>query len=79
MKIETTLDNILDLINVAETYGFYNDVLLDAFAEMMGYRLADQDIERFARSIQKEKDCTIEDYRSTAKNLLEFKKKYCKN
>ena len=78
MVIKTTLDNILDLINVAEDYGFGDDVLLDAFAEMMGYKLSDQDIEKFAKKIQHEKDCTIEDYNSTFENLMEFKERYCK-
>jgi hypothetical protein len=48
--ISVGLSEILSLIGCAEDYGFQNDVLMDAFATMLGHQLSDEEIEQFASS-----------------------------
>ena len=76
-KIETTLENILSLIYVADDYGWNKNILMDAFAEMLGYKLSFEEIEIEAQSILKEKGYGQEDYEHIKSKLTEFKEEFC--
>lgn len=81
-ELTTTLDNILDLINCAEDYGFYDDVLLCAFANLMKYQLSDEEIENYAKIFltpeYTKKGYSEEDYEAAIERLKEFKTTYIK-
>jgi len=78
-EIKTSLANILSLISCAEDYGFRNDVLFEAFAEMLEYKLENEDIERYAMSVKMQDGYTQEDYDTIKKKLTDFQEEYCKN
>jgi hypothetical protein len=78
-KIEIEISEILDLVNCAEDYGFEDDVLFDAFAEFLGYKLSNEEIEIFSKSFLKEEGYGKEDYNQIKKRLFDFKTKYCKD
>ena len=75
--IKTTLENILSLIACASDYGFKDDVLFDAFREMLGSKLTGEEIEWYARSIEEEDGYSEEDYKAIKERLKHFKNKYC--
>lgn len=77
-EIITSCSNILSLISCASTYGFADDVLFDAFSEMIDYTLSDQEIEDYARSVEMEDGYGKEDYLDIKEELEFFKSKYCK-
>lgn len=76
-EIKTDLENILSLIACARDYGFEDDVLFDAFREMLGNKLTDEEIEWYARSVEAEDGYTEEDYEAIKERLEDFKNKYC--
>ena len=75
--IKTNLENILDLIVCAKDYGFEKDVLFNAFREMLGSRLTNEEIESHARSVQSMEGYGKEDYEAVKERLKDFKDKYC--
>jgi hypothetical protein len=76
-KIKTDLENILSLIACASDYGFADDVLFDAFREMLNSKLTYEEIEWYARLIESKEGYTQEDYKSIKESLEGFKNKYC--
>ncbi|MCP4355247.1 MAG: hypothetical protein GY793_06370 [Proteobacteria bacterium] len=76
-EIKTDLENILSLIACASDYGFENNVLFDAFREMIGSKLTEHEIEWYARSIEAENGYGKEDYEAIKERLESFKNKYC--
>lgn len=76
-EIKTDLENILSLIACARDYGFEDDVLFDAFREMLGSKLTEAEIEWYARSVEAEDGYDEEDYEAIKKRLEDFKNKYC--
>lgn len=75
--IKTTLDNILSLISCARDYGFEDNVLFDAFAAMLNHEISNDEIEKFAKSIESQDGYGHEDYKSIKECLIEFKNEYC--
>jgi hypothetical protein len=79
-KLSIELDDLLDLVNCAEDYGFADDVFLDAAAEWMGRKLSDAEIEEFAaRYLTPEmeaKGYSEEDAGSTPESLRAFRDRY---
>ena len=75
--IKTNLKNILDLIACAGDYGFEDDVLFDAFREMLDSKLTNEEIETHARSVEAMKGYGKEDYEEIKERLKGFKNKYC--
>ena len=76
-EIKTDLENILSLIACASEYGFEDNVLFDAFKEMLGGVLTDEEIEWYARSVEAEDGYGEEDYEEIKERLKGFKKEYC--
>ncbi len=76
--IKTTLENILSLIACASDYGFEDDVLFDAFREMLDGKLTNEEIEIYARSVESMEGYGQEDYEAIKKRLKDFKNKYCR-
>ena len=76
-EIKTDLENILSLIACAGDYGFADDVLFDAFREMLNSKLTDDEIEWYARLVESEEGYTEEDYEAIKERLISFKNKYC--
>ena len=77
-EVKTDLEDILSLISCAEQYGFADDILFDAFSEIIGNTLTDEEIEWYARSIEAKKGYGEEDYENIKEILEEFKSKYIK-
>jgi len=75
--IKTNLENILSLISCASDYGFEDDVLFDAFREMLEGKLTNEEIEKYARSVEAEDGYDEEDYEAIKERLKDFKNKYC--
>ena len=75
--VKTTLENILSLISSARDYGFEDDVLFDAFREMLDSKLTDEEIETYARSVEAIEGCDEENYEEVKERLNAFKDKYC--
>jgi len=82
-KLEVSLYDILDLINSAEDYGFYDDVLMSTFAEWIGGKLSDEDIEEYAQTYlteeAKSEGYSKDDYEYAIDKLKEFRLEFCKN
>lgn len=76
-QIKIDIDNILELIASAEDWGFYHDVLFDAFSDMIGKKLSFTEIENYAKSIEEMEEYSHEDYLQIIQRLLQFKNKYC--
>lgn len=76
-EIKTDLENILSLIACARDYRFENDVLFDAFKEMLDGKLSEEEIEWYARLVESEDGYTEEDYEAIKERLWDFKNKYC--
>jgi hypothetical protein len=76
-EIKTDLENILSLIACARDYRFEDDVLFDAFREMLDSKLTEEEIEWYARSVEAEDGCGEEDYEAIKERLEGFKNKYC--
>ncbi len=74
-QVNTTLYNILSLINVAEGYGFAKTILFQAFADILG-QISDEEIEEYVQKLHYQKEYTIEDYCATSERLIDFKKHY---
>ena len=75
--IKTTLENILSLIACASDYGFEDNVLFDAFREMLDSKLTNEEIETYARSVEAMEGYGQEDYEAIKERLKDFKNKYC--
>ena len=75
--IKTTLENILSLIACSSDYGFEDDVLFDAFREMLDSKLTNEEIETYARSVGAMEGYGEEDYEEIKERLKHFKNKYC--
>ena len=75
--IKTTLENVLSLISCAGDYGFEDDVLFDAFREMLDSKLTNNEIETYARSVETMDGYGEEDYEAIKERLEDFKNKYC--
>ena len=76
-EIKTDLENILSLIACAETYGYDDDVLFDAFRSMLDSKLTESEIEWYARLVESEEGYTEEDYEAIKETLRRFKNRYC--
>lgn len=76
-EIKTDLENILSLIACAGDYGFEDDVLFDAFREMLGGKLTEEEVEWYARSVEAKDGYDEEDYEAIKERLADFKNKYC--
>jgi hypothetical protein len=76
-EIKTDLENILSLIACARDYRFEDDVLFDAFREMLDSKLTEEEIEWYARSVEAEDGRGEEDYEAIKERLEGFKNKYC--
>ena len=76
-EIKTYLENILSLIACARDYRFEDDVLFDAFREMLDSKLTEEEIEWYARSVEAEDGCGEEDYEAIKERFEGFKNKYC--
>ncbi len=74
-QVNTTLYNILSLINVADDYGFAKTILFQAFADILG-ELSDEEIEEYVQKLHSQKEYAIEDYFATRERLIDFKKHY---
>lgn len=72
-----SLETILDLITSAEDYGFEDDILFDAFAEMMDRELSADEIYVHAKWYRDNEAYGEEDYVAIKEKLIDFKKKYC--
>ena len=77
-EIKTDLDNILSLISCASDYGFDDDVLFEAFADMLGKPITAEEIEWYARSIEAQDGYQEEDYEAIKERLEDFNEKYFK-
>lgn len=75
--LKTTLETILDLIVCSSHYGFENDILFDAFREMLDSKLTQEEIETYAKSVEDIQGYSEEDYQAIKKLLKNFKNKYC--
>ena len=71
MKREIDQDDILDLINCANSYGHYNQVCMEALVQWASPVTPD-DIERYARSVQNKPGYSIEDYNEIKARLTEI-------
>ena len=81
-KVEVSLDEILDLINAAEDYGFSDDVLLGAFADWIGW-VSNDEITSFATNVYlsdsaKDQGYTREDYTQAVERVKTWRNQYCK-
>ena len=76
-EVKADLGDILSLIACASDYGFEDDVLFDAFKEMLGGKLKDSEIEWYARSVESTDGYTNEDYKEIKERLENFKNSYC--
>ena len=76
--IKTNLENILSLITCAADYGFENDILFDAFREMINGKLTNEEIEIYSRSVEAMDGYNEEDYKVIKSILKRFKNEYCK-
>ena len=72
------LSEILDLIYSAETYGFYDDVLMTSFAGFMNNELSEAEIHDFAHSLLNDPSdgFTEDDMFEAITILTDFKDKY---
>ena len=78
-KLEVNLNLILEIVSVAEDYGFEDDVLFDALAQVMEYNLSDMEIETYALNVEKLPKCGFKDYTDVKNRLLSFKERFCNN
>ena len=69
-------DLILDLISSSVDYGFDDDVLMSAFAEMLGHSLSDEAIKIYAKSVEATEGYTEEDYVCIRDRLMRFKRSH---
>ncbi len=79
-EVKTTVGNILDLVNCAKDYGYYDDVLMVSLAEITGY-VTDEEIKRFCTLTQElsQDGYTREDVEEDwLYELTEWRDKYCK-
>ena len=73
-QITTPLDNILSLISSAHDYGFDDTILMNAFAEMLNYKLSSEEIEVYARAVEAtDWSWGEEDYEMVKQTLERFK------
>ena len=79
--IEIELDQILDLINCADDYGFNKSPLMCSFAEIIK-TLTDEDIEKFAKGFlteeMRKQGYSEEDYEESKERLNNFRTVYMK-
>ena len=75
--VTTTRANILDLIVCSVDYGFDDDVLMDAFREML-VTLDNEEIEEYATLTEEQKDqgYAEEDMGEWKERLHQFRDKY---
>lgn len=76
-EVKTTLNEILELISVADFYSYDSPILMDAFAEMINYTLSDDEIEAYSLSILEDGEYGHEDYLEVKATLIEFRANYC--
>lgn len=81
-EVKVHLFDILSLVNCSDTYGFTDDVLMDALAELTGY-VSDEEIESYARNTflseaAEEHGYTEEDYEEAIRNITLWRNTYCK-
>ena len=68
---------VLSLVSCADDYGFNDDVLMDAFAQILDGRLSDKEIEYYARSVANQDGYTEEDFECITNRLNDFRSQYC--
>lgn len=80
-EVTTTLQNILDLINCAESYGFGDDIFYDAMFSIIK-PLSEEEIESYAKTFLTGEMIYMgysqEDYDSAIETLIELNNKYGK-
>jgi hypothetical protein len=76
-EIKTDLETILSLISCARDFGFKDDVLFDAFGEMLGGKLIEEEIEWYAKRVESMDGYGKEDYKIIKEILEDFKDRYC--
>jgi hypothetical protein len=76
-EIKIRLGDILSLIACAADYGFEDNVLFDAFRQMLDSKLTNEEIETYARSVEAMEGYSKEDYEAIKERLKYFKNKYC--
>ncbi len=80
--VSVSLDNILGLVFSAEDYGHGGEVFYDTMANMLKYKLSDEEIEAYAKGFltedAKAKGYTEEDYENAKHELTTFRDRYCK-
>ncbi len=77
-KIEIDLDDILELVNCAEDYGFANDVLLNAFASFT-VEVTDEEIKSYATKLMEEDGYGQEDYDEAIEVLTTWRDRFKNN
>lgn len=75
-QLTTDVNNILSLVSCAEDYGFARSVLFDAFSDILGNKLSESEIERYAREVESQDGFGEEDYIEVKERLVEFKEGY---
>lgn len=76
-QITIGIDSILELISCGSDYGFENEILYDAFSEILG-TLSDEEIESYAKHVMNTEGYDIEDYEEIKERLPDFRKTYIK-
>ena len=76
-KLNIAVDDLIELISCASDYGFENDILFDAFSEMLNKILTNEEIETYARSIEALEGYGKEDYVVIKDTLNNYRNKYC--
>lgn len=76
-QITIGIDSILELISCGSDYGFEDEILYDAFAEILG-TLSDEEIESYAKHVMNIEGYGIEDYEQIKERLTDFRKTYMK-
>lgn len=81
-QLTIPLDEILSLVSCAEDYGFSDDVLLVAFADMCDRSVSDEEIAAYAASFltaeSRAQGYGEEDAEAVALACTEWRDKYCK-
>lgn len=74
-EIKTDLYNLLDLLNVAEDYGFRDDVLFWSIFELTGH-VTDEEIHGYANQFDFTKGYGEEDVEAAIERLTEYRNQY---
>lgn len=70
-------EDLLDVVNCAETYGYDRAVLLDAIAAWCDRRVSDAEIDTYAACFLTMKGYGVEDQRAAQVQLRAWRDRYC--